>query len=323
MVYGHPPFAALEPWQRMLRLSDPGLIIQLPESQRLQAWSPATRAQLLEVLGRCLQRDPRRRPSLAELLAHPFLRTKLEVRREVLETAVEALMAGVLRVAAAAEPHQPPLPLEEDSRPWRALADHFWEHLLAADTALAPPGAGCGAGAARDAFESGLAPLREQFSHWAEARRHTGPAAGAAVIAATGTSAGHAAGAVAQAAPQPWRQPLRALAASTSAANVALGSGVTTAGRPGTGGGVVEQAPLPKRQQQQRQQQQQKQGRSAAAGPPPGVGGGWGKENAGVCGGWGKENAGAAFACAQQGPEAVRPHPVAETRELLVRHLRS
>lgn len=68
MVYGHPPFAHLEPMQRLLRLNDPSLRIEFP-AHRFSLGGQA----LVEVLGSCLQRDPRRRPSLCELLSHPFL----------------------------------------------------------------------------------------------------------------------------------------------------------------------------------------------------------------------------------------------------------
>lgn len=68
MVYGHPPFAHLEPMQRLLRLNDPSLRIEFP-AHRFSLGGQA----LVDVLGSCLQRDPRRRPSLCELLSHPFL----------------------------------------------------------------------------------------------------------------------------------------------------------------------------------------------------------------------------------------------------------
>jgi len=70
MVYGHPPFAHLEPMQRLLRLNDPSLRIEFP-AHRFGGGQA-----LVEVLGSCLQRDPRRRPSLCELLSHPFLEAR-------------------------------------------------------------------------------------------------------------------------------------------------------------------------------------------------------------------------------------------------------
>ncbi|CAE7940399.1 mph1, partial [Symbiodinium sp. KB8] len=72
MVYGTPPLAHLDPMQRLLRLNDPVLRIEFPPGHLLEGQPAASKA-LLEVLGGCLQRDPRRRPSLSELLAHRLL----------------------------------------------------------------------------------------------------------------------------------------------------------------------------------------------------------------------------------------------------------
>eukprot|EP00927_Polykrikos_kofoidii_P066049 TRINITY_DN61711_c0_g1_i1.p1 TRINITY_DN61711_c0_g1~~TRINITY_DN61711_c0_g1_i1.p1 ORF type:complete len:1024 (+),score=171.82 TRINITY_DN61711_c0_g1_i1:399-3074(+) len=85
MVYGHPPFAHLEPMQRLLKLSDATLTIPFSENHRLSCHSEQTQAQLVEVLDRCLQRDPQRRSTLQELLAHPFLQPRIpeELVREL------------------------------------------------------------------------------------------------------------------------------------------------------------------------------------------------------------------------------------------------
>merc|ERR1719343_1598260 len=50
MVYGKPPFADLEPMQRLLRLSDPSFFIQFPPGHRLEGHSEVVKAQLKEVL---------------------------------------------------------------------------------------------------------------------------------------------------------------------------------------------------------------------------------------------------------------------------------
>mmetsp|Transcript_22650 Transcript_22650/g.40952 ORF Transcript_22650/g.40952 Transcript_22650/m.40952 type:complete len:777 (-) Transcript_22650:65-2395(-) len=125
MVYGRPPFADLEPMQRLLRLSDPSFFIQFPSGHRLEGHSQHVQAQLLEVLGSCLQRDPRKRASLSELLAHPFLSTAAEVRRETVQSAVGVLMTKIIgKVASSMQVEG--LELGQD---WQVLADEVWEHL--------------------------------------------------------------------------------------------------------------------------------------------------------------------------------------------------
>lgn len=173
MVYDHPPFADLEPMQRLLRLSDPCLRIQFPPGHRLEGHSDVVKAQLKEVLEGCLQRDPKRRPSLPELLEHPFLRTSLTVPRGAVRGSVEALMAGVLRVAGVAL-KAADVPLQDED--WQLLADEVWEHLAAG------PGAGdTDEGRAPPEF-LGLAPLRDRLRRLAEPRGATRPLAGSSNV---------------------------------------------------------------------------------------------------------------------------------------------
>jgi len=126
MVYGKPPFADLEPMQRLLRLSDPSFNIQFPPGHRLEGHSQHVQAQLLEVLGSCLQRDPRKRASLPELLAHSFLSSSAEVRRETVQNAVGVLMKKILS-SVASSVHVEAVDLGEQD--WQVLADEVWEHF--------------------------------------------------------------------------------------------------------------------------------------------------------------------------------------------------
>ena len=64
MVCGKTPFAHLSMIQKLHCITDPKHEITFP-SLRNKA--------LLDVMKRCLQRDPRKRPSIPELLQHPFL----------------------------------------------------------------------------------------------------------------------------------------------------------------------------------------------------------------------------------------------------------
>jgi hypothetical protein len=172
MVYDRPPFAELEPMQRLLRLSDPCLTIQFPPGHRLEGHSEVVKAQLKEVLEGCLQRDPKRRPSLPELLDHPFLRTSLTVPRGAVRGSVEALMAGVLRVAGVAL-KAADVPLQDED--WQLLADEVWEHLAAGSG-----GNDADQGAPPEFV--GLVPLRDRLRRLAEPRGATRPLAGSSNV---------------------------------------------------------------------------------------------------------------------------------------------
>lgn len=65
MVYGQTPFSHLPFIQKMHAIIDPGHRVSFP---------PLRNAALLDVIQRCLDRNPRSRISMQELLEHPFLR---------------------------------------------------------------------------------------------------------------------------------------------------------------------------------------------------------------------------------------------------------
>ncbi|KAK4313532.1 hypothetical protein Pmani_015130 [Petrolisthes manimaculis] len=65
MVYGHTPFQHIHnPLYKLSAISDPNTIIQ---------YTPIEDIHLLNVMKICMQFDPRSRPSIVELLAHPYL----------------------------------------------------------------------------------------------------------------------------------------------------------------------------------------------------------------------------------------------------------
>jgi len=173
MVYEHPPFAHMEPMQRLLTLSDPNLTIKLPTTNRLKAHghSSVTQARLTEVLGWCLQRDPQRRPTIPELLAHPLLRTSLKVTREALRSVVAELLVGLLPEGV----HFPENALT-------GLGDEVWERLER--TAVGALPAQDGEGAAPPVSSGGFEALR-RFRAGRTARPLTG--ASAANVAAGGS----------------------------------------------------------------------------------------------------------------------------------------
>jgi len=128
MVYGEPPFAHLDPMQRLFLLQNPDTPITFPEGHCLQNHSDKTKAQLRDVLESCLQRDPRRRPSLDDLLAHPFLSSVIQVKRETVERAVTNVMMHITRSLGEAIQAVEPAPSAQ------ALADEVWAQISDPDS---------------------------------------------------------------------------------------------------------------------------------------------------------------------------------------------
>jgi serine/threonine-protein kinase TTK/MPS1 len=102
IVYGHAPFAHLDPTQRLLRLSDPNVAVEFPPGHRFEGHSDATKASILDVLRRCLHRDPRKRAQIPELLEHGFLRQTIQLSRRCFDRAIESLVANFFTVARTA-----------------------------------------------------------------------------------------------------------------------------------------------------------------------------------------------------------------------------
>lgn len=138
MVYRRSPFAHLEPMQRLFVLSDPNAEVSFPSDHRLQSHSEETKAQFLDVVERCLKRDPALRPAIPELLDHAFLRNGLSIDRSAFDRVMETLAAGffgaareVLRVGCDGEVEG-----EEDQEEeaphtgrWEGLADEMWDMM--------------------------------------------------------------------------------------------------------------------------------------------------------------------------------------------------
>lgn len=127
MVYGKLPLAHLDPMQKMVYLTTTSENISFPQDHCLEEHSGTTKAQLVDILERCLDRDHRRRPSLADLLAHPLLRSAAEVQRENVERTIAAMMTQVVRMLGDAA-QAPESEDEASSAKWTLLADEVWEH---------------------------------------------------------------------------------------------------------------------------------------------------------------------------------------------------
>eukprot|EP00929_Paragymnodinium_shiwhaense_P014198 TRINITY_DN122092_c0_g1_i1.p1 TRINITY_DN122092_c0_g1~~TRINITY_DN122092_c0_g1_i1.p1 ORF type:complete len:917 (-),score=247.82 TRINITY_DN122092_c0_g1_i1:129-2813(-) len=184
MVYGRSPFAHLEPVQRLLAISDPSVVIEFPASHRLEMYSESTRLYLMDVMQRCLQRDPRRRATIPELLQHPFLNDSIVLSRQVFDRTMEAVVAGFFKAATAAldaasgSSHD----ADEDgaeavphAEAWQELADDVWSKLAAnPGSSLRLLQAGAEAASSTGQF-AGLAPFTTWLAQGAKRRRVAAP----------------------------------------------------------------------------------------------------------------------------------------------------
>lgn len=152
MVYFKSPFHHLQPVQRVVALTDPHFAIEFPA---LDSYSDVTKAQLLDVLGRCLQRDPRKRPTIPELLEHPFLSGE-EMRLE--RSDLEALMRCFFCAAKASICEGALSEVDancEDWDGWQVAADEVWQTLSRKRSRAVP-----------EDFVEALAPFKQCMELW-------------------------------------------------------------------------------------------------------------------------------------------------------------
>lgn len=132
MIYMRAPFAHLDPMQRLFALTDPNVSVEFPASHRFEQHSKAMKDTLLDVLQRCLQRDPARRPTIPELLQHPFvLREDVRLSRASFDRTFEALLQQVVAAAEEGLGSEPGGDADEGGKPrWQSLADEVWQQLV-------------------------------------------------------------------------------------------------------------------------------------------------------------------------------------------------
>eukprot|EP00928_Gymnodinium_smaydae_P082083 TRINITY_DN654_c3_g1_i2.p1 TRINITY_DN654_c3_g1~~TRINITY_DN654_c3_g1_i2.p1 ORF type:complete len:1033 (+),score=229.67 TRINITY_DN654_c3_g1_i2:810-3908(+) len=155
MVYSHVPFPDLIPVRRVVALTDPGTVIEFPAQHRLAHHAKETCDHLADVLSRCLQREPRKRPSLRELLGHPFLSTKEVVSRKAVSSTVNAVMAAVAKALEGLGDGSGVPAVDAGS--WSVLCDEVWTSLCER-SAQEEEGAGDKAATGRDKAAADFAP---------------------------------------------------------------------------------------------------------------------------------------------------------------------
>lgn len=185
MVYMKAPFAHLDPMQRLFALTDPSMVVEFPKGHRFESQSQEAKDQLLDVLQRCLQREPSKRPTIPELLEHPFLASEtIKLSRASFDRTMEALVrsfvgaaeeaiafAGGPAAASGTDPSGPAVC-------WQFLADEAWKRL-------SDGSAGWQAKSPARVDFTGLAPFREWLARGfkrqriAEAQKASAPAAAA------------------------------------------------------------------------------------------------------------------------------------------------
>ncbi|KKZ67042.1 hypothetical protein EMCG_07274 [[Emmonsia] crescens] len=117
MVYGEPPFAHItKPFERIMAIPNPNVIIEFPAFGIGSASVPPG---LIRTLKRCLQRDPRLRPTVQELLTQrdPFLypEANLEGAVPMTQEMLGRILTNVVNHCRARGP-----PKDEDLAAWPA-----------------------------------------------------------------------------------------------------------------------------------------------------------------------------------------------------------
>lgn len=152
MVYSRLPLGHLDPVRRFHALTDPQYMIEFPSDHSLQNHSELIKAQLQDVLGSCLQTDPRKRATIPELLEHPFLSNE-EIKLE--RGNLEALMQSCFCTAKAAVCEGFPAEASADCEGWQVASDEVWQTLARKRSR-----------AVHQDFYEGLDPFRRSLQIW-------------------------------------------------------------------------------------------------------------------------------------------------------------
>lgn len=208
MLYRHVPFAHLDTVQRLFALQDPNVAVTFPPTHRLAGYSESTKESAMDVLQKCLQRNPRQRPLIPQLLEHAFLHDTVTLSRYSFDKAMMALVVSFDKAAKRAvrnsgdegehlrtEMETGGDPAEDDAAlgpgpGWQAVADELWQALLSSssqDRGCAAVPANERASAQVTSTEFGLREWEEQFRSWcvrgATKRRRLSGALGKSVAA--------------------------------------------------------------------------------------------------------------------------------------------
>jgi len=73
LIYGHPPFSAYSSlYEKLAAIPNENVRINYPPIPLPTGVPSAVGEQLIDILQKCLVRDPKGRTTLPDLLAHPF-----------------------------------------------------------------------------------------------------------------------------------------------------------------------------------------------------------------------------------------------------------
>eukprot|EP00928_Gymnodinium_smaydae_P092633 TRINITY_DN7654_c0_g1_i1.p1 TRINITY_DN7654_c0_g1~~TRINITY_DN7654_c0_g1_i1.p1 ORF type:complete len:853 (-),score=195.17 TRINITY_DN7654_c0_g1_i1:190-2655(-) len=156
VLYRHAPFSRFEIMDRVRAIPDPNVPVEYPPTHRLASHDEATKAQILDVLQKCLQRAPQERASIDELLQHEFLQDRVQVTRRTFDRAIEAIVAAFYQTTSSvldakgvenatsvqgpaetkaqgegAEDADGESPQAPHHDAWQAIADDIWRRMLA------------------------------------------------------------------------------------------------------------------------------------------------------------------------------------------------
>lgn len=156
MVYRRCPFSHYDPMTRVAALTDPKVLVHFPPDQDGCLFNncESTRAELRDVLERCLQRESRKRPTIPEMLEHPFVSAKsITIDRSSCQALVRSfLLAAKDSILQGDEASA----ADEGMADCQLVADEVWQSISRKRSLPAT---------AED-FSEAVAPFRECVDRW-------------------------------------------------------------------------------------------------------------------------------------------------------------
>lgn len=104
MIYGKTPFSHLAMIPKIQKIIDPSYAIEFP---------PVETPFLVDVMRACLSRDPKKRPTIPQLMEHPFLKPD-QILNQVMNTVPPALVQTIVRHVLRLQSEHNGRPIDED-----------------------------------------------------------------------------------------------------------------------------------------------------------------------------------------------------------------